>query len=80
MADGTLRQSTLLDGDFFFDVRVFNTADIINLDTRQRPDQASAHLRLQVDPSDPLWITIKKIFKEGKTRFQKEAVFYANKK
>lgn len=67
------------DGDIFFDVKIYNTADIINLGSRERSDKWAANLRLRVSPDDPLWKELKKLCAEAKKRFSKEAMYYGDK-
>lgn len=80
VAGGVLRQATLLEGEFFFDVRVYNVCDIRDVDPRVRIEKACAHLRMQVQPNDTNWDLIKQVFKNSKKKFVKQAVFYGDSK
>lgn len=75
-----MRQAALLEGEFFFELRAYNTADIINLPYKQRFDKAAGVLRLQVQRNDPTWRMVKNLFDEGKPKFKSEAVFYQDRK
>ncbi|XP_063825229.1 uncharacterized protein LOC135074776 [Ostrinia nubilalis] len=80
VADGVTRQVELVEeGEIFFDVKVFNNCDIIDLDPRQRAEKWTAQLRLRVKPNDPLWVQLKKIARDAKRRFHKDPIFYKNK-
>lgn len=77
---GTLRTAEVLTGEFFVEVRVFDSAAIQHLSYAKRYEEVQAVLRLQLSANDPQWGLIKELFKEGKKRFKKEAVFYAKEK
>lgn len=79
VADGTLRQVAELSGEFFVELKIYNTADICDVDPRQRWEKAVATLRMQLTPDSPEWDITKKLFAKGKNKFEEEATFYADK-
>lgn len=75
VANGLLKRSEDLEGNLFVELRVYNKADIIDVDPRQRYWKAAVNLRYQVDESEPELQALQKFIKLAKTKFTHEGTF-----
>lgn len=79
VADGILKRTTTLPGSVFVELRVYNTADIIGLDIKERWKKSTLMLKHQTSHDAPETELLKKYVNCVKAQFEGEGKFYPNK-
>lgn len=77
---GLIKRCEDLDGGLFVELRVYNKADIVNVEPRHRYWKAAVNLRYLVDEGEPDVDLLYKFIKVAKAKFTGEGTFTAEKK
>lgn len=80
VADGVVRRSIKLEGDLYLDLKLYQVADIKDVEPRKRYEKAVLALKYQADFNSPQLGLLRQLLKRCKTSFTEEGFFFADKK
>ncbi|XP_047984078.1 uncharacterized protein LOC125240784 isoform X1 [Leguminivora glycinivorella] len=81
VADGLTRRAADLEGEFFLELRVYNTADIRSELAEHKWKKALLAVKAQINNDTPQWEYLQKLTKHLRTLFDDaEVTFFHNKK
>lgn len=80
VADGVVRRSVQLEGDLYLDLKLYQVADIKDVDPRKRYEKAVLALKYQANFDSPQLGLLRQLLKHCKSSFTEEGFFFADKK
>lgn len=81
VSSGQVRRTTTLDGDYFVDIKVYNTADWVGYKPEERYKKALSYVKIQTDINSPEWEALQRFLGLAFVRFEhSEPVFFKNTK
>lgn len=80
VADGVLRRAAYLEGNVFIEIKIYNVADIVGVDPKDRWEKAVLNLKYQGDSDAPEQASLKEVVKLCRKQFLDEGKFFSNKK
>lgn len=80
VATGAVRRVAELCGDYYIELRVYPTRDVVAVKSEERWKKALLTLKAQVNTDSPEWNDLQKFIRSAKEMFSdSEPIFYSNK-